>query len=146
MKTDTALQMRIEPGMRVWVGGHNVEARREIERHLDDTLRPPTGSIDKAFIAPQSVDEAIHFARKLLTRLVPDGSIWVVYAHKSLEVSKPGHVDPSKDSDAGARPSDAITPGELHEAMRVLGLAPGESCGLGDTYAAISFVRREVKE
>ncbi len=131
----------IEPGMRVWVGGHDIEARREIERHLDGTPRPPTGSIDKAFIAPQSVDEAVHFARKLLTRLVPDGSIWVVYARKLLEVSEPGHVDPSKASFVSECPSSTITPGELHKAMQDLDLTPSEPCDLGDTFSAIIYDR-----
>jgi len=141
MKTDAARKWGIESGLRVWVGGHNVEARREIERHLDGTLRPPTGAIDKAFITPQSVDEAVHFARKLMTRLVPDGTIWVVYVRRVTEPGEPGHVDLSKDLTADVCPSDTIVLSELDEAMQELILVPGESCGLGDTYSAIGYDR-----
>jgi hypothetical protein len=141
MKTDAAHKWGVEPGMRVWVGGHNVDVRRYIERHLSGTIRPPIGPVHKAFIAPQSVDEAVHFTRKLLTRLVPNGSIWVVIARDASEPSETCQVDSSKDSDAGVFPSDAITPGELHEAMQALGLAPGEPCGLGDTYSAVLYHR-----
>ncbi len=69
----------IAPGKRVWVGGHNVEARREIETYLTGTDRPPTGPLDLGFIAPTTGDEAVYFAGKLRLRIVPTGLLWVVY-------------------------------------------------------------------
>jgi hypothetical protein len=141
MKTNTELQLRVEPGMRVWVGGHNLEARREIERLLVGTVRPPTGSIDKAFIAPLTVDEAVHFARKLLTRLVSDGLIAVVYARKTLEANDPSHDDPSKHPSVSNCPSDPIVLDDLHEAMLDLNLRTGEPCKLSDNYSAIIYDR-----
>jgi len=69
----------ITPGSRIWIGGNNTEARREVEIVAGDALRPPTGEIDRGFIAPLSVEECVYFARKIRLRLVADGSIWVVY-------------------------------------------------------------------
>jgi hypothetical protein len=65
--------------MRVWLGGHNTERKREVERHLRGTHRPPTGPVDLAFITPQSADEAAYFAAKVQPRLSPGGAIWTVY-------------------------------------------------------------------
>ncbi len=69
----------ITPGLRVWVGGHDQNARREVEDRLAGAARPQTGRIDLAFITPQSVDEAVYFAGKLRNRLVANGALWVVY-------------------------------------------------------------------
>jgi len=77
--TTTAEDWGVGPGKRVWVGGHNVEARREIERYLEGTDRPPTGPLDLGFLAPQTADEAVYFAGKLRTRIVPIGLLWIVY-------------------------------------------------------------------
>ncbi len=76
---EPAKRWGVTPGIRVWVGGHNTHAKREVAKRLKGTVRPPTGRIDLAFIAPQSVDEAVYFARKLRSRLVSNGVIWVVY-------------------------------------------------------------------
>lgn len=78
--TATTAAWDTKPGLRVWVGGHNLHARREIEKHLAGTIRPPTGPIDAAFIAPQSIDEAAYFGCKLRARLARDGVVWVVCA------------------------------------------------------------------
>ena len=77
--TTTGEEWGVGPGKRVWVGGHNVEARREIESFLEGTERPPTGPIDLGFIAPQTADEAVYLAAKLRHRVVPTGLLWVVY-------------------------------------------------------------------
>ena len=69
----------ITPASRIWVGGNNVSARREIELLLGELERPPTGVIDRAFISPSTTDEAVYFARKLRPRLAPDSSVWIVY-------------------------------------------------------------------
>ena len=69
----------IAPASRIWVGGNNVAARREIELLLGDLARPPTGEIDRAFVSPSTTDEAVYFARKLRPRLDPDSSVWIVY-------------------------------------------------------------------
>jgi hypothetical protein len=42
-------------------------------------IRPPTGPLDAAFITPRSVDEALHFARKLRARMAPTGALWIIY-------------------------------------------------------------------
>lgn len=73
-----ATHLGVRPGLRIWVGGHNLSARREIERHLAGTLRPPTGPIDLALIAPNTPDEAAHFAGKLRGRLGPGGRMCAV--------------------------------------------------------------------
>jgi hypothetical protein len=77
--TTTLEAWGITPGSRVWIGGNNTDARREIEILAGDAQRPPTGEIDRGFIAPLSVEECVYFARKIRPRLAQDGSIWVVY-------------------------------------------------------------------
>lgn len=68
----------VADGGRVWIGGHNLAARRAVETVLVGVTCPPEGPIDRAFITPQSVGEGVHFAVKLRPRLVADGVIWVV--------------------------------------------------------------------
>ena len=77
--TTTLESWGLSPATRVWIGGNHTDARREIELLIGDAHRPPTGEIDRAFIAPLSTDESIYFVRKLRTRLVSDGSVWIVY-------------------------------------------------------------------
>jgi hypothetical protein len=69
----------IRPGARVWVGGHNLAAKQEIERHLTGTDRPSTGPLDIALIAPLTSDEALYFAGKLRSRLTAAGGVWIIY-------------------------------------------------------------------
>lgn len=64
---------------RVWIGGHNVRARKVLEEKLAHAERPPEGPIDAAFITPQTADEANYFARKLRLRLQPNAVVWIVY-------------------------------------------------------------------
>lgn len=68
----------VRAGMRIWVGGHAIEARRAIERHLSGTTRPPRGPLDAAFICPKTPDEATYFAEKVRPRLEAAATIWVV--------------------------------------------------------------------
>lgn len=93
--TTTAEEWGVGPGKRVWVGGHNVEARREIESFLEGVERPPTGPLDLAFIAPQTADEAVYFAGKLRSRIVSTGMAWVVYPNisSSREAEFSGNFD-----------------------------------------------------
>lgn len=70
----------LAPGARVWVGGHDREARRAVERLVGSAWRLPRGPIDAAFVTPESVDEAEYFADKALSRLSPEGRVWVVYS------------------------------------------------------------------
>lgn len=69
----------IRPGLRVWVGGHNVAARQEIETHAAGTERPATGPIDLGLLSPETPDEALYFAGKLRGRLSPGAMVWIVY-------------------------------------------------------------------
>ncbi|MCH8966265.1 MAG: hypothetical protein IID43_01175 [Planctomycetes bacterium] len=85
----------IRPGLRVWVGGHNVDARRAIEAHLSGAIRPPTGPIELGLIAPLSIDEALYFADKLRSRLAPKGRVWIVYADRPSPHHAQGVVDSS---------------------------------------------------
>ena len=68
----------LSPATRVWIGGNNTDARREIELIAGLAERPPTGALDRAMIAPSSSDEAVYFARKLRPRLTSDSSLWIV--------------------------------------------------------------------
>ena len=60
------------------MGGHNVEAKREIERLVAGLARPVTGPLDAAFVAPVDEDEALYFAWKLRGRLLPGGQVWII--------------------------------------------------------------------
>lgn len=64
---------------RVWIGGNNESARREVELLVGDSPRPATGEVDRAFITPLEGDEAVYFARKMRARLAAEGSIWVIH-------------------------------------------------------------------
>jgi hypothetical protein len=77
--TTTIETWGVNPSSRVWIGGNNTDARREIELLIADAQHPPTGALDRAFIAPLAADEALYFARKLRSRLVQDSSLWIVY-------------------------------------------------------------------
>jgi len=91
-ETPLAVQWGVTPSTRVWVGGHNLVARRETEKHLAGPKRPPSGPIDVAFIAPQTIEEALYFANKLRSRLTPGGAIWVAMSGPNASMS-PGSVD-----------------------------------------------------
>lgn len=93
--TNTIETWGVVQGTRVWIGGNNTEARREVELLIGDAERPPTGELDRAFIAPLGNEEAVYFARKLRSRLVPDGLIWVIYPKRGStnEAIYSGNVD-----------------------------------------------------
>ncbi len=74
------------PTSRIWIGGNNTPARREIELLIGDADRPPEGQLDRAFIAPLTTDEALYFARKLRTRLVADATLWIVYPKRGSPI------------------------------------------------------------
>ncbi len=91
-------------GARVWLGGHDTAARGVVECRLAGALRPPTGPIDAAFITPMSIEEATHFAGKLLDRLNPNGTLTVVYRRASdgLGGGTPASADPLRKAMDGA--------------------------------------------
>jgi len=67
------------PESRVWIGGHEVRARRELELRLENAARPSEGTLAAAFITPTSTDEATYFAGKVLPRLDSGGVVWIVF-------------------------------------------------------------------
>lgn len=72
---------RMQPGARVWIGGHDRAARRFVERWLSGfgASRPAEGPIDAAFITPESLDEAVYFLTKLTPRLTAQARVNVIY-------------------------------------------------------------------
>ncbi len=122
-------------GARVWVGGHNTDARREVERRLRGTARLPSGPIEAAFIAPRSCDEAVYFAEKLRFRLGSDGVIWLVY---------PGSTS-ARQSGFDGRTDDLI------RALTGAGLVGGDTVPLAAGYLSTCFrpgtsPSREIKD
>ena len=113
--------------MRVWVGGHNVAARAEIEKHLAGTVRPATGGIDYGFLTPLSVDEAVYFARKLVRRLSTGGCLWVVYPKPTSPRAK--EFDGTGES--------------LITALGAAGLTAGSRLAVSDDYVSESVFFRE---
>ncbi len=108
----TANPWGVTPGLRVWVGGHNPNAKREVQERLAGTVRPQTGRIDLAFITPQSVDEAVYFASKLRNRLAAGGAIWVVYPG-------PGSAEQAGFTNAAEALAEAMASCELTQSATV---------------------------
>jgi len=75
-----AEQLGIQPDMRAWIGGHQIQAKRIIAPYLTNTTKPPTGPIDVALIAPENPEEAVYFAEKIKLRLTPSATIWIVFS------------------------------------------------------------------
>jgi len=70
----------LSPGKRIWIGGHNANAHRQVESLIAiECERPPTGPLDLAIVTPHSTDEAVYFARKLRSRLDAGAAIWIVF-------------------------------------------------------------------
>lgn len=87
-REQVAESLGLRTGLRIWVGGNNTDARREIERYLSETTRPPTGPLDSAFITPVTSEEAAYFAAKLKPRLTPDARVWVVVLRPENSVAQ----------------------------------------------------------
>ena len=113
------------PASRIWVGGNNTDARREIETLVAAAERPPTGELDRAFIAPLSTDEAVYFARKLRSRLTGDSSIWIVYPKRS-----------------GRLRSDVGEP-DVRQSGLELGLVDYKICAVDADWTGMKFARRK---
>ncbi len=79
MPTPPGLPWHLPPASRIWIGGHNVAARCVLERSLRAAVRSPDGPIDAGFIVPKTTDEGVYFLEKLRHRILPAGTIWVVY-------------------------------------------------------------------
>lgn len=71
-------RLGLRPGSRVWVGGHNLAAKRAIVPFLVEAARPPTGPLDAVFIASDTPEEADYFLHKLARRLPTDGTAWII--------------------------------------------------------------------
>ena len=113
----------LDASSRVWVGGHNLNARTELERHLLEVSRPPEGPLDVAFITPNAPDEAVYFAGKLRTRLALGASLWVV-----LPLSHAPHA-----AEFNGSRDDLIV------GMFERGFAEAGTATIGDGYTAIGF-------
>ncbi len=68
----------LHPEAGIWLGGHAVDSKRRLHLLLIDQPRSPIGPIEAGFITPASVDEAIHFAQKLSSRLGPGKRLWIL--------------------------------------------------------------------
>jgi len=68
----------IRPRLRVWVAGHDIDAKRALAPLLSDVMRPAEGPVELAFICPETLDEATYFKNKVLPRLVSGGTAWFV--------------------------------------------------------------------
>lgn len=70
----------LKPGIRIWLGGHDVAARRAILANLTGFEQLGIGQLDIGIITPASLGEAVYFAVKLLPRLVEGGQLWLAVA------------------------------------------------------------------
>lgn len=78
-----AEQLGIRNDMRVWIGGHQIQAKQIIEPYLIFATKPPAGEIDIAFITPETLEEALYFAEKIQSRLTPTATIWIILPNNS---------------------------------------------------------------
>ncbi len=93
-------QLGLRPGVRVWVGGHDMAAKRAVAPFLSEASRPPTGPLDAAFIAAGSPEEADYFLHKLARRLPPGATAWII---ARTNVHAAGDQTVTLDSDYSAR-------------------------------------------
>jgi hypothetical protein len=75
---ETAKALGLCPAVRVWLAGHNGEAKRLVQRYFLHASRPVVGQVDVAFITPQTPEEWVYFATKILKRLANQGSVWLI--------------------------------------------------------------------
>ena len=122
-QASTVPPWNFEPGARVWLGGHDLHTRRIVEKHLAGAVRPPTGPIDAALIAPKTDDEALYFACKLRNRVVARGILWII-------IPNPGSTKVVAFTVAGET---------LVEAMLALDFADAGSIPVGTEHSAYGF-------
>ena len=115
----------VRSGQRLWVGGHNLAAKREIEKYLTGTVRPATGPVDMAFITPEVIDEAVYFASKIRARLSPEGSLCVV-----VQEGNPAEATPHFSSNE-----------ELVSRLEDAGFCETEVVPLGGSFRVIRFAQ-----
>ena len=113
----------VRSGQRLWVGGHNLAAKREIEKYLADTVRPATGPVDMAFIMPEVIDEAVYFASKIRARLSPEGSLCVVV----------------QEGDRAEATRKFLSSEELISRLETAGFSKTEVVPLGGSFRVIRF-------
>ena len=125
MPTPSRLPWHLPPASRIWIGGHNVATRRVLEGFLRAAVRPPEGPIDAGFIVPKTTDEGVYFLQKLRHRILPAGTIWVVY---------PGPQSPRGVAFEGTRE-------DLLDTAAALGFIPGPiaEVDIDDHYTAQAF-------
>jgi len=68
----------IGPGMRIWVGGHNLDAKRAVAPFLVGVARPVEGPLDVAVVCPSAPDEAAYFCSKVRSRLAAGSRLYVL--------------------------------------------------------------------
>jgi len=96
----------IAPTTSVWIGGNDLDARKEIEVIAGSFRGPPETPIDCAFITPKIAAEAAYFAKKLSSRLVPGAPVWVAWGGRDCD----GMADVSAGlSDAGFEEFGQVT-------------------------------------
>ncbi|MFQ5413339.1 MAG: hypothetical protein ACE5E6_02665 [Phycisphaerae bacterium] len=115
----------VTAGARVWIGGHDVDARRVVVGRLPVVQRPPVGCIDVAIVTPVSCEEWAYFAGKVVHRVARGGSVWVVF--RDVAGGAPGMGEAA-----------------LAAAVAGVGLVPVERAGVTAVYSSIRFVRGRV--
>jgi hypothetical protein len=75
----------VSPTASVWVGGNNLDARREVEAVVSSLRASPDQPIDCAFITPTVVEEASYFAAKLSSRFVSGATVWIAWPYLDHE-------------------------------------------------------------
>lgn len=119
--------------LRVWVGGHDRVVKRALVSALTDTVSPPAGELDAAFVAAMGIDEAAYFTRKVWPRLLGGGSLCLILSKTD-----------SESADCDSRDSDASV--DLPPAVAMLiteltsdGARTASTHALGDSHLAVVF-------
>lgn len=117
--------------LRVWVGGHDRVVKRALVSVLTDTVSPPTGKLDAALVAADSIDEAVYFARKVWPRLEADGALCLILSKTGFESADSGSAD--CDSSADLPPAIA----KLITELTSDGWRATSTHALGDSHLAV---------
>lgn len=118
---------RIPQDARLWIGGQNRASRRIVERALSLPRVLPNGPLDGAILTPLTAEEAVYFASKLLPRLTPEATVWVVCASES---ASPGT-------------SSAPLVQQVEVALLATSFVSTAIDNLEAPYVAVGFLRRE---
>ncbi len=120
---------------RVWIGGHQLEAKKLATTICVGITKPPTGPLDAAIITPITSEEAAYFATKLQSRLISGGNIWIIVAENT-----------DHNAQASQTTLESLTDDCAREALKTTGLQFVGCVPLNSDFKALAFKSRLADE